>query len=280
MDADGPGIRAVVPPWGGETAIDLLPLLDWDALREAEPTWLVGYSDMSTLMVPLTLLAGVATVHGNNLMDTAYRPPDGMVSWLDIVRLDRGAAFTQTSPGRYATGWDDYVNDPDVRDLTLDAQGRWTRLDGDGDVDVSGRLLGGCIDTLCNVAGTPFCDVARFAEREAPEGVIGYVEADAADATATCRHLHGMRLAGFFTGATAVLVGRTRAPDVDTLTQHEAVLDALGSLDVPIVAEVECGHVPPFMPLVNGALARVVLTEDHAEVTQTLSRPAAGPWRP
>jgi hypothetical protein len=27
-----PAIRAVVPPWGGETAIDLLPLLDWEAI--------------------------------------------------------------------------------------------------------------------------------------------------------------------------------------------------------------------------------------------------------
>ncbi|MGW6099805.1 LD-carboxypeptidase, partial [Streptomyces sp. NPDC055157] len=45
-----PGIRAVAPPWGGETAIDLLPLLDWDRLRDAEPTWLVGFSDMSTML--------------------------------------------------------------------------------------------------------------------------------------------------------------------------------------------------------------------------------------
>src|SRR3954468_4401702 len=27
-----PEIRAVFPPWGGETAIDLLDVLDWDAL--------------------------------------------------------------------------------------------------------------------------------------------------------------------------------------------------------------------------------------------------------
>ena len=45
-----PGVRAVVPPWGGETPIDLLPLLDWDALRAADPTWLVGFSDMSTII--------------------------------------------------------------------------------------------------------------------------------------------------------------------------------------------------------------------------------------
>ncbi|MEV5269466.1 LD-carboxypeptidase, partial [Streptomyces werraensis] len=30
-----PTVKAVVPPWGGETAIDLIPLLDWDRLREA-----------------------------------------------------------------------------------------------------------------------------------------------------------------------------------------------------------------------------------------------------
>ena len=28
-----PGIRAVVPPWGGVTAIDLVDLLDYDAVR-------------------------------------------------------------------------------------------------------------------------------------------------------------------------------------------------------------------------------------------------------
>ena len=43
-----PRIRAVVPPWGGELAIDLLPLLDFAAIGGAEPTWLVGYSDTST----------------------------------------------------------------------------------------------------------------------------------------------------------------------------------------------------------------------------------------
>ena len=44
-DARRPQIRAVFPPWGGETAIDLLDLLDWDALAAVEPTWVVGFSD-------------------------------------------------------------------------------------------------------------------------------------------------------------------------------------------------------------------------------------------
>ncbi|GAA3161287.1 MULTISPECIES: S66 family peptidase [Streptomyces] len=266
-----PGIRAVVPPWGGETAIDLLPRLDWERLRAAEPTWLVGFSDLSTLLTPLTLLTGVATLHGNNLMDTPYAVPDGLLSWLDVVAAPRGHRFTQVPPGRHrSTGWDDYAADPGVRTCTLDATGRWTRLDGTGDVTVAGRLIGGCIETLCHLTGTPYLDTAPFARRVAPEGLLVYVEASGDDAFTICRALHGMRLAGFFDHAAAVLIGRTAAPDAPSLSQHEAVLDALGPLGVPLLADVECGHVPPFLPLVNGARARVVHTAERSALTQTL----------
>ncbi|MGA5884745.1 S66 family peptidase [Streptomyces cellulosae] len=266
-----PTIRAIVPPWGGETAIDLIPLLDWDRLREAEPTWVVGFSDMSTLMTPLTLLTGTATLHGNNLMDTPYSVPEGLLSWLDIAAAPPGASFTQTPPGRHRTvGYDDYAAFPDVREYTLDTQGGWTRLDGTGDVDVEGRLIGGCVETLCNLAGTPCLDMPAFARDMAPDGLLLYVEVCDSDAFTVCRNLHGMRLAGFFEGANAILVGRTAAPDSRSLTQHEAVLDALGSLNVPIIADVECGHVPPYMPIVNGAYGRVVHAAGRSELTQTL----------
>ncbi|MFD5651340.1 S66 peptidase family protein [Streptomyces sp. NPDC127039] len=267
-----PGIRAVVPPWGGDLAIDLIPLLDWDRLREAEPTWVVGYSDLSTLITPLTLLTGTATVHGNNLMDTPYRTPDGLVSWLDIVSAPRGHRFTQTPPGRHrTTGWDDYALHPEVREYTLDTPGGWTRLDGGEDVEVEGRLIGGCVETLCNLTGSGCLDTSAFARTAAPEGLLVYVEACGDDALTICRNLHGMRLAGFFDAANAVLVGRTSAPGVPSLSQHQAVLDALGPLRVPIVADVECGHVPPYLPIVNGAHGRLTHTSTRSELTQTLA---------
>ncbi|WP_328557844.1 S66 family peptidase [Streptomyces sp. NBC_00358] len=266
-----PGIRAVVPPWGGETAIDLLPLLDWDRLRAAEPTWLVGFSDLATIITPLTLLTGTATIHGNNLMDTPYRVPEGLLSWLDIVAAPQGHQFTQTPPGHHrSVGRDDFVAVPEVRDYTLDAPGSWTRLDGNGDVEVEGRLIGGCIETLCNLAGTVYGDVAAFARAEAANGLLVYVEAAGDDAFTICRNLHGMRLAGFFDEANAVVVGRTSAPGAPSLSQHEAVLDALSSLNVPIIADVECGHVPPYMPIVNGARGRLVHTATRSELTQIL----------
>lgn len=62
-DVTAPSSGILVPPWGGETAIELLPLLDWAAISAAEPTWMVGFSDISTIITPLTLLTSVATVH-------------------------------------------------------------------------------------------------------------------------------------------------------------------------------------------------------------------------
>lgn len=267
-----PTVRAVVPPWGGETAIDLLPLLDWDAIGAADPTWFVGFSDISTLITPMTLLTGVATLHGNNLMDTPYRVPEGLLTWVDITTKPTGETFTQTSPGRFrAEVWDDYTADPDVSDLTLDGTGTWMRLDdGTEDVDVTGRLIGGCIEAMCNLAGTPYGDVPKFGAEHAPEGLIVYVEAAEDNAYAICRNLHGMRLAGFFDHANAILVGRTRAADTPHLSQHEAVLDALGTLGVPIIGDVECGHVPPYMPIVNGALGHLRHGDGGQALTQTL----------
>lgn len=224
---------------------------------------------MSTLLTPLTLLTGTATLHGNNLMDTPYRVPDGLLSWLDLVILPERSRFTQTSPGRFrAGGWDDWATAPEVDAYTLDGVGRWFRLDGEGDVDVEGRLIGGCVETLCNLAGTPYADLTAFARDHAPEGLLVYVEAAGDNAFTICRNLHGMRLA--FEAANAVLVGRTSAPDEDSLTQCDAVLDALEPLNVPIIADVECGHVPPYLPLVNGARGRLIHTATRRELTQAL----------
>ncbi|MET8022235.1 LD-carboxypeptidase [Streptomyces decoyicus] len=250
---------------------DLIPLLDWDQLREAEPTWLVGFSDISTLITPLTLLTGTATVHGNNLMDTPYRVPEGLLSWLDIVAAPPGYRFTQASSVRHrTTGFDDFAAFPDVREYALDSPGTWTRLDDIGDVEAEGRLIGGCIETLCNLAGTAYLDVSAFARNVSPNGLLVYVEAAGHDAFTICGNLHGMRLAGFFDRANAILVGRTNAADNTSLSQHEAVLDALGSLNVPIIADMECGHVPPYMPIVNGAYGRIVHSSSRSELTQTL----------
>jgi muramoyltetrapeptide carboxypeptidase len=220
-------------------------------------------------MVPLSLRLGWATLHGSNLMDSPYSPPDGLLHWTTLA--SSAGPFVQRSPGRYrSTGWDDYVAQPTVSRLTLDSPGTW-RVLAESSVDATGRLIGGCIDTLGPIAATPYGDVRSFGRSYASDGLIVYLEACEDGAYAIARTLHSLRYAGWFEHARAVLIGRTSAPDAPDLTQTGAVVDALGDLGIPIVLDVECGHVAPYLPLVNGALARVVVDGERREITQTLA---------
>jgi muramoyltetrapeptide carboxypeptidase LdcA involved in peptidoglycan recycling len=188
----------------------------------------------------------------------------------------KGSRFTQTPPGRHrANGWDDYRIFPQAREYTFDAVGTWARLDGDDDVEIEGRLVSGCIETLCNVAGTPYGDVAAFLRTEAPEGLLMYVEASCMskqggrrfhDPPQPPRDEAGPLLRRCERGPRR----RASAPGKDSLTQHEAVLDSLGPLGVPVIADVECGHVPPYLPIVNGAHDCVACTSTRHELPQTL----------
>jgi muramoyltetrapeptide carboxypeptidase len=261
-----PTIRCVVPPWGGDTAIDLVDLLDWDALAAAEPTWLVGYSDLTTLLVPISTRLGWATLHGDNLADTPYRAPDGLLSWLDVVS---GRGPHRQRDSGLVTDWWRFADDTRATDWKTVGDGQWT-LHGADSVHVSGRLIGGCVETLTNLAGTPYGDVAAFGRQHAEEGLIVYLEAAEDGAVTICRNLHGLRLAGWFEHARAILIGRTNAPDNPNLSQRDAVLDALGRLDLPIVFDLEIGHVPPHLPLVNGALATLTVHGDTREIVQQL----------
>jgi muramoyltetrapeptide carboxypeptidase len=259
-----PAIRCLIPPWGGETAIDLLDVLDWDALARADPTWLVGFSDLSTILLPLTTRLGWATLHGDNLADTPYRTPDGLLGWLEVA--SGPGPHLQRDSGLVADWWR-FAEDPRATEWKRVGDGRWS-LQGADSVHVTGRLIGGCVETLCNLAGTPYGDVARFGRQYAHDGLIVYLEAAGDEAATICRNVHGLRLAGWFDHAQVVLIGRTNAPDNPKLTQREAMLDALTPLDLPLIFDVEIGHVPPHLPLVNGALATVTFSADTREIVQ------------
>ena len=271
-----PEIAAVVPPWGGELAVEVLPHLDLEAISRAEATWLVGYSDISTVLLPLTLLAGVATIHGHNLMETPYRLPEQVMSWHAVAGLPAGATFVQSAPPRLrsaAAGFDRWETAPEmaaITEYTLDEVSTgWSRLDEtDRPVDVSGRLIGGCVETVAPLAGTRWGDVRTLTGDD--ERLIVYLEVAESGALDAARALWAIRLAGWFDTADAVLIGRTHAPPAAGFSQRDAVASALSDLDVPVILDVDCGHVVPAMAFVNGARARVIIDNDRASITQTL----------
>ncbi len=101
----------MLPPWGGELAIELIEYIDWDVIADSE-TWFVGWPDISTLLMPLTILTGVATLHGVNLMDEPWELPTEFQRWTQVAGLTEGDSFTQRSAlwSLRLAGWFQYAS--------------------------------------------------------------------------------------------------------------------------------------------------------------------------
>ncbi len=268
-------VDAVIPPWGGELAIELLDRLDWGALARARPKWVLGYSDTSTWMLPLTLRLGWATAHGPCLMDLVPGQDDALSAQACAVlqRPADGSAWRQHQSRAWQRQWSDFATAP-ASTYQLTEPTRWRSLHGRPREAFDGRLVGGCLDTLMHTAGTVHGDVAGFIARHRQEGVILYLENAGLAAGDLVRALHRLRWAGWLDGLSGLLLGRSPVPDATgagALRLDDALRHTLGTLPCPVLLDADIGHVPPQMVLVNGA---------HAQVRWSLdvSGPGGGSW--
>lgn len=268
-----PAIDAVLPPWGGELAIELLPRLDFARLAASPPKWLASWSDGTTLMLPLLLRAGWMSLHGLNLMDASFTPPPGVAPWWEILRAAPGTSVAQSSIGRLQRAFRDYRHEPALTDWLLQEPSRPVRLGSDAPFEAGGRLLVGCADVVSRLVGTPYGDVPGWVRAHSPDGTVVVLENCGMPAEDAARCWHQLILAGWLDRANAVLIGRTTAPETDAYTQRAAVEDAFAPLlerGVPVVVDGDVGHQPPQWMLVMGAETRVRYASGRAEVVQTL----------
>jgi muramoyltetrapeptide carboxypeptidase len=265
-------VAAIIPPWGGELAVQLLDRLDWGALRQARPKWVLGYSDSSTWMLPLTLHACWATAHGPSLMDFVPSQNDELTRGaLDVLATAAEGQVVQRQSDRWQSKWGDFATDPACT-YALSEPTRWRALHGGRAVQCRGRLIGGCLDTLLHLAGSRHGDLPGFIARCGSDGVVLYLENAEQTPYGVLRALHHLRWAGWLDGLAGLLVGRSAGPDT-TGEQHlryeDALRDGLAHAHYPVLVDADIGHCPPQMVLVNGALAQVEWRADTgAVVTQ------------
>lgn len=112
---------------------------------------------------------------------------------------------------------------------------------------MQGRLLGGCIDVIRHLIGTPFGDVQYFRNHMIPgDPLIWYLENCEMSVTDLRRSLVQMKLAGWFTGCAGVMFGRSAANrQVEDYTVEDVYRKLSEELQVPVLYDIDCGHVPP-----------------------------------
>ncbi len=264
---ENPDVALILPPWGGEFLMDMLPYLDFGKLSSLPAKWVCGYSDISTLTFALTLVSDIATVHGSNLLNMGFAR---------IHESDLRAFEVMSCPVTEQKSWDTYGGYTDWSDFTkeiyqLDKLSIWKSLRGESHISFSGMMIGGCLDVICKLLGTRFAPVEAFIEKYKQYSFIWTLESCEMTAPDIYRTFWQMRECGWFKYCNGIIIGRPDGyADKRDFTLLDVFNQGLGDLNVPVIYDADIGHVPPQMQIVNGAIGRVEFANGKATVRQSL----------
>jgi len=237
---------------GGNHSNQLLPLLDFDLIRE-HPKVFQGYSDMTVLHWAIATHPGLATFHGPALVPELGEFPQVLPH---TDRYLRAAWFGDEAISiEPSAAWTDEFLDWDAKtDLTRPRVERasegWLSI---RDGLATGVLLGGCLETICwHLKGsTAWVD---------PQDTILFLEtSEEAPSPATVdAYLTDLEQLGMFDAAAGLVFGRPYGYTADDASLlWDVVAARTESSGVPVLANVELGHADPMVTLPLGVGAEL-----------------------
>ena len=250
---------------GGELMCETINNVDFKAIQTAEAKWFMGYSDNTNFTFLLTTLCDTAAIYG------PCAQTFGMEKWheslYDAYEVLCGKRNQVSSYGLWEKESLKDKEHPLVSyNLTektvirsfLPEQGELKET-LDANVQFEGRLVGGCMDCLVTLLGTEYDGVKGFSERYKEDGIIWFIESCELNVMAIRRAIWQMKHAGWFEHVKGFLIGRplVYGQDFMGLNQYNAVVDLLKEYQVPMIMDLDIGHLAPMMPMVLGAYAKV-----------------------
>jgi muramoyltetrapeptide carboxypeptidase len=228
-DASVAGIVAVRGGWG---CARILPLLDYELIRK-NPKVLIGYSDITALLVAIQAKTGLVTFHG----------PIGLDPWNSFTVgyfrkvIMEAEAVTMENPSEIG----DHLTQVENRVQTI-VPGK-----------TSGVLKGGCLSIISALLGTEYVPAWK--------DTILFVEDVNEEIYRIDRMLTHLKLAGVLSQVKAFIFGRCTDCDpgegYGSLTLEQVLDDHIRPLGVPAWYGAMIGHIPMKFTMPVGAEAQV-----------------------
>jgi muramoyltetrapeptide carboxypeptidase LdcA involved in peptidoglycan recycling len=250
-----PGVRAVVATIGGYTCNAVLPLVDYAALRQ-DPKIVVGYSDITALLLACVTKADVVTFHGPTLLAEFGEFP-ALLPWTrdsfsEVLSRPVAAGPLLQPPEKT----DEFLlwDAEDVRARALEAAPpRAWLVEGRAE----GPLLGGNLETLSVLAGTEYLPDLR--------GAVLLWETCATSVSRVDQLLTHLDMSGLTDGLAGMIVGHgfRAAPEFEGAL-HAHLAERYADRGFPVVAGALVGHSDPMPTLPLGC--RVVLDSEERAI--------------
>lgn len=284
--------KAIISCGGGELMCETMSYVDFNIIKDAKPKWYMGYSDNTNFIFLLTTICDVAAIYGY-CASTFGRIPYHQ-SQTDCFNLLMGKSLKVSNYDKFEISSLKSVDDPYAPfNLTMDSHlvamdidendnneliisDSWTNeniiIKTDGyvikdEIAFEGRLVGGCLDCLNNIAGTRLDKVKDFNERYKEDGIIWFLECCDLNVFDMRRAMWHLYECGWFKHVKGFIIGRPMKPEgFFSLNRYDAFLDVAKKLNVPVIFDADIGHVPPMMPIISGAYAKVSFKDTKLDI--------------
>lgn len=239
-------IKAIFVSIGGDDSLRILPYIDREAILN-NPKIIIGYSDTTTLLTYFNQL-GLVTFHGPSIMagfaQCSFVDPD-FEEHIQHILFKCEDAYEFLPYNHYHEGylnWSDEsnigVNEPIVND-------GWTWLQGD--TIVQGRLFGGCVSVLEMMKSTSYWPDSNFWNNKILFLETSEMKPSPEQIKMILRN-YGMQ--DVYSNISALLIGRPRSyslDEKDRLNTYclQVVKEEFGSVELPIISNMDFGHTDP-----------------------------------
>ena len=264
-----PEVRLLLSVGGGEMQFETLPYIDFELIKNSEPKWFNGFSDNTNYSFLLTTISDVASIYGHCAGAYGMRKLDQSI--IDDYLLMKGEKLTLNGYPKFQLRSNSYQKKHPLSGYNLKMDKVITSLNNEEE-HFSGRLLGGCLDILSLICGTKYDKVKEFNDKYRADGIVWFLEACDLNPQSIRRTLLQLKMAGWFDTAKGFLIGRSAAAfnmEEFGLNRINAV-EVLKDLNVPILVDVDLGHLPPSMPLINGSFGIVDYKDNDLKIEMLL----------
>jgi muramoyltetrapeptide carboxypeptidase LdcA involved in peptidoglycan recycling len=227
---------------GGDFSLEVINKLNFKKIIEKQ-LLVQGFSDTTSLVYTLTTKYDYATLYGMNAK--GYDSEKLSKYQLDNLEFMKGNLVDQVS-----------FHDRDTYSIN-------------GDFTSSGVMLGGCLDVIRYLLGTPFDGTEKFINKYKDKKIIWHLDIYAMNSVDVYLVLLQMKNMGYFKYSDTFIFGSVKYPEIACeLEYSEAYKKALDNKN--IIVDANIGHVEPRFTILNGSLGTVEFKNKELRIKQEL----------
>ena len=247
---------------GGEFLVECLPYIDFDLIKD-NPKFVAGFSDPTGILFPITTKYDIATIYGNNFSSFGREFTKSQYDFIDLIE---GKELSFDSYPLYEEERLETVTGLEPFNLTEKVE--WKTLDNK-DIELEGRIIGGCFDIIAELIGTRYDGMKEFNERYKKDGIIWYFDNCELSMEETIRTLWKMNEFDYFKYCKGVIFGRFGVEvsglgyDIKTCLKDSI----LSELNIPVIYDADISHKAESLPIINGSIATIECIKNKGTIS-------------